>query len=81
MAKGETKRIRYDVHYGSCSHWATEASRGEWRAEVNIFAVNERTGQTDKAAGHGKGSSARVAFREAINEAFGNLSRGFRTGS
>ena len=65
------KDVRYFIIESDCRHETTNTTRGRWKARVTIRASNKR----ESVVGIGEGSSARVAYREAINDAFGYLAR------
>ena len=69
------RRDTYFLGCGTCVHEVTdEAPRGRWKAKV----VLRQAGDDEGVTGEGTASSARVAYREAVNDAFSRLPRGRR---
>ena len=64
------KDLRYAIHHASCTHWDDGTHRGKWRATVQLFAVDQKTGEKVRANGEGQASAPSVAMKEAVQDAF-----------
>ena len=68
------KDLRYEITGTNCEHEDTGTHRGRWRASVRLLAINRVDGAlVASEGGKGYGAAARVAMREAINDAFSQL--------
>lgn len=67
------KDLRYEITNSYCQHMPTETTRGKWVAAVRVLENRKDGSIVASASGLGKGAAPRVAMREAINDAFGQL--------